>query len=296
MTKLLAALVESYELAKEITPEYAYQLGYAVRRLNRYLGRDATTEDLNEQTINKWLKHERDVGEINDRSRANVRTSVLTIWSRYGDGLNREKIRTVVQTPRNPEAWEYAELCKVATAAQRLEGNLTNGLARCDYMRTVLWFVYETGLRRRDVWSFDIQQFSDRKAALTQHKTRRVHVVAITPQTERDLQSLSRWLRERGDQNWRTPMRWPQSTSTFYDLMSRCRTLAGVDPQVRNRSLQHVRRTGATAIDLEGGAPWKFLGHSREGLDRKSYVDQRKVVRPTIPSLNRSQENGCNIN
>ncbi len=286
---LLADVVTRYELQTEISNAYAYQLRYALTRFERYLKRQATTEDLTEGTVNRWLKHERDAEEIGDRSRANVRTSMLTLWRKFGHGLNRENVRSVAVTPKNPEAWAFDELERVANAAARIDGHLTNGLPRGLYLATCLWFAYETGLRRSDVWTFDLGEFdSSRLAAMTQHKTKRVHVVTITSETEADLRRLSTTLKNTGDKHAHTPLRWPQSETTFYYWMRRAREIADVEPEKRNRALQHVRRTGATQVESEGGTAWKFLGHSRQGLDRKSYVDQRKAVAPITPLRQRS--------
>jgi integrase len=290
MTQLLADAVSDYELATEITLKYANQLRYAVGRFSRYLRRPATVDDLNAKLVNSWLKDERDKGQIADRTRANYRRSLLTIWQHIGTaGFNRSSIRSVVVTPKNPEAWDYAELEKVTAAAAKLPGRFKNGIARSLYMPALLWFAYETGLRRGDVWSFDLQQFdASRRAAMTQSKVRRVHVIEITAETEADLRKISEQLKSKADPHWKTPLRWPQSERQFYEWMKRCRLDAGVDPEVRNRALQHIRRTGATEVAAEGMLAWQFLGHSREGLDRKSYVDARRTVASISPSRNRS--------
>lgn len=289
--KSLFTVVEQYELQHEITSVYAYQLKYAVKRFSNYLGRDATDDDLEEMTVNRWLKAERDNGQLSDRSRKNLRTSLLTIWSVSRGDLRRESIRNVVMSPRNPEAWHYDQLEAVAKATDQLTGKLTNGLAKSDYMRTLLWFAYETGLRRRDCWTFDVTRLDEnRLAALTQHKTQRVHVVTITEMTCRDLHQLANKLRATNCATWRTPLLWPQSVTTFYSLMRRCRILADVEPFAKNRSLQHIRRTGATEVDADGGRAWRFLGHTREGLDRQAYIDRRKTVQPTTPGRTRSDE------
>lgn len=289
LSKTLETVVNGYEIATEITAEYAYQLRYAVARFRKFLKREPTVDDLSADTVNRWLKHERDVEEIGDRSRANVRRSMLTLWKRYGENLNRDAIRSVVVTPRNPEAWDYSDLELVAAAAAKLPGRLSNGVPRSLYMPTTLWVAYETGLRRRDLWNFDIQQFdANGVAAMTQHKTRRVHVIQVTDETMADVRRISQMLRGNGDRHWRTPLRWPQSVTMFYYWMRQARIAAGVDPEVRNRSLQHVRRTGATEVAAEGRHAWRFLGHSREGLDRKSYVDARRTITPTTPTRNRN--------
>jgi hypothetical protein len=65
-------------------------------------------------------------------------------------------VRQVKVAPRSPEAWYFDELCRVVEAAKNLPGTMANGLPRGRYFATVLWFTFETGLRRRDVISFDV--------------------------------------------------------------------------------------------------------------------------------------------
>lgn len=288
MSKTLASLVDDYELSNEITCEYAYQLRYAVRRIDLYLHRPSVLGDLTPETVNRWLKSERDSASISDRSRANVRTSILTLWKHSRRPFNRDDVRSVVVTPRNPESWHFDEMKLVATAAEQLPGQLSNGVSRAKYFVAALWFTYETGLRRRDVWSFDFNSFNGQCAAITQHKTRRVHVVSVTPETLDALRSICGTLATVGDSHPHLPLRWPQSISQFYYWLRRTRALAGVDADCRNRSLQHVRRTGATQVDSDGLRAWQYLGHTREGLDRRCYVDATKVAQPTAPSRNRS--------
>lgn len=289
MGKELDKIVDDYDLATDITAAYVYQLRYAVRRLSAYLKRPATIDDLQPDTVNRWLKRERDAMQISDRSRANVRRSILTIWRNFGAGFNRDSVRSVVVTPKNPEAWHYDEMKSVADAAGQLPGSLSNGIPRALYMQTTLWAAYETGLRRSDLWTFDVTHFDrDRRAAITQHKTKRVHVISITDETDETMRQIAGLLRASRDPRWMTPLRWPQSTTQFYYWMQVCRENAGVEPHTRNRSLQHIRRTGATEVAVEGGHAWQFLGHSREGLDRKSYVDARMTMAPTTPTRNRT--------
>lgn len=290
--KTLLDLVDDYELSTEISSDYAYQLRYAVRRLSRWLGREAIADDLKKKIINRWLLDESKSNAIGDRSRKNVRVSILTLWHKYGSRrLDRDSIRSVTVTPRNPEAWTFEQLEKVAEAAKELPGRLSNGLPRSLYFPTCLWFAYETGLRRRDLWQFDLDTFdADRVAALTQHKTKRVHLITITAETEADLRGIQRKLRHSGDPFSSTPLRWPQSPSQFYYWMKKARKIAAVDVDVSNRCIQHARRTGATEIDRQGDDASRYLGHATQWMARKHYIDARKTIRPIIPTANRSGE------
>ncbi|WP_436716602.1 hypothetical protein U8335_04115 [Roseiconus lacunae] len=287
----LEHLITEYELSKEVSDLYVYQLRYAVKRFEQFLGRSAKVDDLEPQTVNRWLKHERDVAEISDRSRQNVRTSLLTVWKYSRRPMNRDQIRGVVVTPKNPEAWHFDELQRVAKAAAELPGQLSNGVDRSVYMSTCLWFAFETGLRRRDIWRFTMSQLgNDGAAVLTQNKTRRVHVVRVTKETADGMRKIWRRLISNGDPHSETPLRWPQSISQFYYWMKQTRRLAGIDAGTANRSLQHIRRTGATEVELEGSQGYKYLGHSRDGLAQRCYIDARKTAHAVTPRRTRAQD------
>ena len=286
MSKLLADVVAEYELANEISEGYAYQLTYALRRMARYLCREPTTNDLNQNTFNRWLLHESRANEISARSQRNIRTSMLTIWDYHRDSnVDRRSIRSVSVPERNPEAWVFEEHEAVAEAALKLVGRFANGVPRSLYMHTCLWFAYETGLRRSDVWAFDIRQLNGQLiASFTQQKPDRVHTVMVSKQTMQGLRKICAILKQEGSEYAHQPLRWPIGKKQFYYWMKKCRTLADVDPDIRNRALQHIRRTGATQVGVDGGTPWKWLGHHAPGLDRKCYVDRRKTDSPVMPS------------
>lgn len=290
MKKELTTVVAEYELGNEIAENYAYQLSYAANRLGIHLGRIATTDDLTKKTINGWLLAESKCEKpLSPRSRKNLRTSILTIWKfAQRSTLDRDMIRSVTVPARNPEAWTFEEFQSVANAADHLEGIFKNGVPRSLYMRCCLWFVYETGLRRGDVWSFDFQQFdSDRKAAFTQQKTEDSHLIKISKATESDLRKIVRILKQLNDPDHNKPLRWSLGNKQFYYWMRKCRQIARVEPDVWNRSLQHGRRTGATQVAIDGNPSWVWLGHKRPGIHLASYEDRRKVCEPVMPSRQR---------
>lgn len=282
----LSTVVEEYCLRRDVTESYQYQLDYAVKQFAMHLGRQPTIDDLQAKTISQWLRDEQRTGRLGDRSRRNVRASLITIAKAARVTLDVEMVRQVKVAQRSPEAWDFNELRLVCEAAANLPGMLGNGLPRGRYMSATLWFCFETGLRRRDVMLFDIQRFGpDRRAALTQNKTGRVHVVEITQSTYDDLHWLAERLQLAGDPHWRTPLRWPHHWSAFYHWIGKARKMAGVDAGSLNRALQHIRRTGATAVECEeADSATKYLGHrSGGGLAWSSYIDPRKVRRTVMP-------------
>lgn len=285
----LRQLLASYELDHEISASYAYQLGYAVSRFERYLSRVPEIADLTPDAINRWLLHEQRAAVIADRTRRNVRASMLTLWEYSEAELNRSKVRKVRVTPKPPEAWWYEEMAKVAKAAESLPGRLVNGLPRSRYFSTCFWFTYETGLRRGDVWSFDVDRFDKAGvASLAQHKSRRLHVVTVTSETLGEIRQMSEYLKSRDDPHFRTALRFPGHFSSFYYWVVKARKLAGVDAEKLNRALQHIRRTGATLCERsEPGTAYRYLGHAGTRLAEVSYIDPRKAWQTVMPPVNR---------
>lgn len=288
----LMHLIDDYEECRELSDVYVQSLRCSVRRFEKHLGRPATINDFKHKEVNRYLKAERDAGRLADRSRYNSRKDLITIWKFSGRKLKIDKIRRVSVAKKNPSAWYYDQLVKVITAALDLPGGFPNGLPRSLYMATILRFAFETGIRRRDIWSFDVSLLADNVAAITQHKTKHVQVVQVTDALMGNLIEMRDRLIAAGDTQPTIVFRWPMSERQFYYWMRRCRVAAGVDANVANRALQHLRRTGATEVDRNGGEAWKFLGHTTSGLDRKSYIDavkNRKPLSPVMPAQTTEQ-------
>ncbi|TWU67315.1 hypothetical protein V7x_28890 [Crateriforma conspicua] len=286
----LSEICTKYCLAHELSADYEYQLEYAVRRFELHLGRPAVAGDLTPDAVNAWLRHERQSGQIADRSRRNVRQSILTLWKWHDPTAPTSAVRLVRVAKRPPEAWDFEEMQAVAEAAGRLHGHLKNGVRRALYFSTVLWFTFETGLRRTDVWRFDVTRLDDqRRASMTQNKSGQVHVIEVTPETHAGLMALHRHLSAIGARHARTPLHWPFNESAFYYWIRRARALAGIDATIGNRAMQHIRRTGATAVECaEPDGATKYLGHrSGPTLAWASYIDPRKATRSIMPPTTR---------
>lgn len=290
----LADLIDAYDRDRELSPVYIKALRCSARRFEKYLGRPATVGDLRYKMVNRWLQHESEQKRLSPATRAGGRKDIITLWQYSGRKLKKAKVRTVKVPRKNPQAWTFEQLDEVATASEKLEGVLSNGVPRAIYFRAIFYFAYETGLRRRDVWSFDFEKFAEQRSAITQNKTGNVHVVAVTDETMADLTVIYDLLTVAGDANARIPLRWPDSESQFYYWAKKLRCSAGIDATTHNRVLQHTRRTGATAVALAGGAAWEYLGHTHEGLDRLAYVDAIKTAKVTLPAQNRA--NGSSRN
>jgi integrase len=281
--KTLRKVLNLYDRDKELAPDYVGTMRSSIKRFEKFLGRKARVSDITCKNLNRWMQFEQQEGRLADRTRSNGLTNLLTLSKYLRIKLDLSRIRRVKVRPKNPAAWDEDELCIVADAMTQLNGVLKNGVPRSLYFSTVVWFAYETGLRRRDIWDFQMDWFTGKSATLSQHKTQKMHIVAVTEETMADLRKIQGILEAKGSSS-ETPLKWPQSQSQFYYWFRKARKLAGVDPNVVNRVLQHLRRTGATAVEQSGGKAFQYLGHTKEGLDRKSYVDRLKTAKATSPA------------
>lgn len=287
--RTLQKVVQNYDRDRELSPLYVAGLMCSVRRFDRFLGRKSTIADLKPKRINEWMRYELLHTDLSDQSRDNGMKNIITLAKYVKKKIKRSKIRKIKIAPKNPAAWDFEELKTVADAMGKLPGVLPNGVPRSTYFATLVWFAYETGLRRRDLWDFRSEWLVQNNAALSQHKTKNMHLVEVTDQTLAGFQQIARVLQESGHPDAETPLRWPQSESQFYYWFRKARKLAGIDADVCNRALQHLRRTGATEVKKNGGEAWRYLGHTAEGLDHKSYVDRVKTAKAIMPTLNREQ-------
>lgn len=281
----LKEVAAEYCLTREVSNDYSYQLNYAVERFTTFAG-PVHANEVNERLINEWLAHEKALNSIGDRSRRNIRCSLLTLLRFIEADLRYDRVRRVKVPPRSPQAWHPEQLAQVAQACKSLPGVMDNGLKRADYFATCIWFCFETGLRRSDVWRFDMRWLNDNnQASLVQHKVQQLHTVGITDDTRRDMESLMATLRSNQVEYANTPLYWPHHWSVFYYWLAKARAMVGIDADVTNRALQHVRRTGATAVECtQRDAGSRYLGHSSgPTLARQSYLDQRMVSRSTMP-------------
>lgn len=291
MATSLKSIIRRYEQDNELSGRYVKQLEHAVGRFAKYLGRKPTVRDLKVKRVNKWLRNEQIEGAVGDRTRSNIRQAIATLWKQHDPKFQRKKIRRVKVAAKNPNAWSFTQFKEITDSASQISGVCSNGIERSALIQTMLWFTYETGLRRSDVWAFEFSRFAGSlKTAITQHKVSRVHIIEVTQKTHDDMESISNRLKESGDNEWNKPLRWPDSESQFYYWMRKVREIAGVDSSVVNRCLQHIRRTGATAVEMDGGKAWQYLGHAAPGLDRISYVDGIKTITSLIPQQNRDTE------
>lgn len=124
--RTLRALVEQYRLTRHIRPATVAQLHYTVRSLEKHLGREPTTADLVDDTVNRWLAAASET-RLSLHTVRSKRRQLLTLWRAAVElGLARPpgRIRPVKAPPLVPTAWSREELGQLLDAAARKTGPL----------------------------------------------------------------------------------------------------------------------------------------------------------------------------
>jgi integrase len=264
---LLQQLTDDYKTIRNLAPGSAYLMRRTVALLTEYLEREATTGDLDDLTISRWLEHlERSSSEW---TRTGHRTRLLCLW-RYAARRQLApapgEVRRCPAPEPMPEAWTSDQVTQLVRAC----GNLNTKAAA--YFRALILAAYESGLRRSDLRALEREQIGpDGLIQLRQHKTRAPHVVAVRPETAAAVLALP------GE----CPLASPYSTGRYGHYWTRLCQMADIS----HGGCQQLRRTGATLVAVDHGedAARAWLGHRTAEMVRH-YCDRRLTQpRPWLP-------------
>lgn len=267
---LMRFLRHDYANSHDAAPATLDQMAGSIRRLQEFLGRPATLEDLTTETI-AALVAER-LRRVKPRTARNVRDNLMML-ANFAVEIGRIRpLAAKVRRPKVPEtiptAWTLDELRRLRAACDQMPRPL--------YWRTLIDAAYDTGLRCGDLLAFDMDRVREEAAGaasvLAQSKTGHAHRVWLAPETLAALRELG----------GRFPLEWPGRKRMYWTRWERLRTLAGV----AEGATQKLRRTAATYVERDhpGMAP-RFLGHRDPQTAYKHYVDQSiaggEPVRPS---------------
>lgn len=260
----LLNLVDRYELANDIKPSSAAQLRWAVKGLDKHLGRSATVADLAPDVLNGLLKEMRDDGRSSATIK-NRRANLLTLWR------SARRMKLIATRPRGvrriklvrqaPVAWTQEEVNRLLASAGTLRGRVRGtGLPAakwwCAYIRTA----WDTGLRRCDLFALQPEHVREGWVTLVQQKTGQVIHCALHPSTLAAIRDL-------GATDGLLPWR---GMSAFYRHFKALMALAGLKGKPK-----WLRRSSGTAVELaHPGQGGRHLGHLTPGMAERHYFDQ----------------------
>jgi len=253
-----------YSLYRSLAVTTEYQLGRTIRLFEEWLGHTATLADLTDDVVSRWIR-QLETGYA-QRTVLSHRTNLLMLWRDcWRSGLVDPpcRVRRVKKPDPCPIAWTLCELQSVFRTIRALTGHFPDGTEHALYSETLVRVVYDTGLRRSDVWRIRRSQITPTGGiVLRQAKTGHSHYPQLRPRTFALVGLLRR------DPVLACPYR---DSSAFYSWWREHVTEAA---GVRHGSLQHMRRTGATHLDIEHPeAVSDYLGHRSPEMKRY-YVDR----------------------
>lgn len=270
-------LLERYAVMRSLKGGSVSLYEMLIARLGRFLGREATTEDLDDLVISRYLRWRAETPGFRNRlpSAASVqkdRVMLAAIWTYAAKKrlaaefpeLPRIKVPKRIPTGRAYTADDVASLIR---AARRRKGK-TGGVPSAWWWSTLLYTIYCTGERFQAATSLrwgDVDLEHCR--VVYRGETRKGHTRDIERQITPDLAKIL--AEHQGPPN---ALVWPwdrRSRSHWASLKVLCRSA-----KVRYRGFHGLRRTAASYAALAGGraAATQLLDHSDPNLQRV-YVD-----------------------
>jgi integrase len=247
------------------------QLEFAVGALSKHLGRRATLDDLNHETINAWLV--KGAESVSPRTLKGRRASILTLWRWAYDEAGLiwnppRRVRRIKVPYKFPESFTASELSRLLAAAEMMAGRLKCGTSIRAFWVAWINMAYDTALRPCDLLVVRRDAVGDDCAVtIVQEKTGAPIVAHVRPET---LAAIKR-------------LRVPPAESIFRALQTKHGIYFHWGRLLRAAGLKgtpkKLRKTSATLLEcVSPGSAGAHLGHRTPGLAAKHYIDPRIVA------------------
>ena len=261
------------------SPDTVYKYRLEIQRFEQFLGRRATTDDLNDIAVGdaaEWVLAKEGL-DLSVESTRGFQGRICKIW----DFLARKRIVETFPTIENlrrqkriPQAWTRDEL-RILWQALRMQPGEISGVPTSDWMcsfLTVMWRTSERpGAMVRVEWTdVDLRNGWLRIAPEKRKGGRQGRVYRLT-------HDCIEWL-----ERVRFPARqlvwpWPHRYTYLFPRWKEILKCAGL-PYDRNRMFGCVRASHASHLEAAGGDATLSLGHASRDTTIGHYLD------PTIAS------------
>jgi integrase len=247
-------------------------LEYAEKHFSKWLGRRATIDDFNHETLNAFLIAEAPKYRPNTMKRR--RSALLTLWRWCYDEAGTtwnppRRVRKIKVPYEFPEAWSEQDLLRLMEAAEKTTGTLKDGTPIRLFWRAWLAVAYDTGLRPCDLLTIRRDAVTDKGVVtLVQEKTGFPLVASVRPETLVAIGAL-------GVEPDAPLFGALRSKHGIYFRWGRLLQAAGLSGTPKK-----VRKTSASLLERDNpGAAMAHLGHRTPGLAAKHYIDPRVASR-----------------
>lgn len=283
-TMTLTELFERYAARNLFSQKTVYQYGVQIRHFNRFLGREATIDDLNDDAVIPFLMDR--ARKTTPATSNKARSHVVALWNfaaRKRWAAEFPTVNKLKEPKRLPVAWTPEEIKRLVETAY--DGSFISGL--------MVGHTHIAGISPRYWWTAFLLTLFDtgvRVGALRQlpcdalnHDTGRLFVDAIyqkqladqvfilhpmTLEVFRQFQHVKRELL----------LPWPWDHVTFYGHYKALLVAAGL-PTGRKCGPHKIRKSVATfaEIFIRRGAGSAILGHSSPNVTVRNYIDPAQL-------------------
>lgn len=251
------------------------QFAINFRRFNLYLGREATINDLNDDSIQRVMVGMVRKDGLEPRTANKFRDNMLALWRflcRRGLLTRWPEVSPLNEPERDPIAWSREQLRVLFRACEQQEGDFNGVPANLFWhcLHAVAWDVAEriSGLLSL-AWS-DVDLHgrwvtirAEGRKGKTADKTSRIHADTanllakiITPRRE-------------------LVFDWPYSQCYLWPKYGKILEAAGL-PNDRRHKFHCMRKSSASYFEAAGGNAQKLLGH-KDGRVTQRYLDPRVI-------------------
>lgn len=245
------------------------------RNLARYLRRDATTDDLTDDTYGAWIKWRRDsttaaAGTIRGDAE---KLLVLWRWAAKRDLASVPNVVLPAKVELEPVAWTQEELARLERAARTTE-RLVGGVPGKLYWPALIGLAVDTGERINAIHALAAADIdTKRRIVVYRRETRKgKRKDSVKPFSKQTAVALDRWLAS--EHRPALPFQVVKYSS-LYTPMRWLLVDAGL-PRDRRRMFHCLRRTHGTRIHLQGGDASVSLDHSDPRTTR-AYIDRSQL-------------------
>lgn len=255
-----------------------------LRRFADYLGREPTTDDLNDDTVRRVMVGMVRKDGLAARTANKFRDNMLAMWRflcRRGELPRWPEVEPLVEPRRDPIAWNKEQLRRLFKACSEATGDF-NGVPANLWWLGIHAVAWDTGeriggllsLMWRDV-DLEARWITIRAEGRKGHradKSSRVHddtaaVLAKIQNTRREL-----------------VFHWPYHHDYLWTKYGKILDAAGL-PNDRQHKFHCLRKSAASFFEAAGGSAQELLGHSDSRVTKRHYLDPRIVSKQHAADL-----------
>lgn len=280
---LVTDFLAQYILEHDLRESSIVTMRYTVSAFESWLGRPATLDDFNQETLNKhlvWMQsQQRAAATINGRKK-----NLLTLWRAAWDCELMDqfprRVRKIKLPRKNPLAWTPEEVRQLVVTAMATPDTLPCRIEKAVWWTSLILTAWDSALRLGDLLAFEYEWIPPGGClTIMQRKTGFTQQIQLRPVT-------LEWIDRCMAQGSQRRIIWPRTSrrEEFYRSFNRIVRRAGV----RSGTFRWLRRASITAVDvLQYGAGTDQAGHRDRGITLRHYVDRTQIPfsRPLPPEV-----------